>query len=234
MTNYLVYDVFTDTAFGGNQLAVIPDASALPEGDLQKIAREFNFSETTFVFPATDPAHTAKVRIFTPTMEIPFAGHPTIGTAIALRELGHTGNMVLELGIGPIPCSFDGKTASFTISAALEQIAQPDTALVAAALGLTSEQISTTTHAPVQASLGQRTDVRPPRQHPRGPRDRQCGRNINGAFDGNQRHRAKPDNSSRRRYGAAFNHPGANDHGHTGPRHNQRSSGAHHARAAVP
>ena len=154
MTNYLVYDVFTDTAFGGNQLAVIPDASALPEGDLQKIAREFNFSETTFVFPATDPAHTAKVRIFTPTTEIPFAGHPIIGTAIALRDLGHKGDMVLELGIGPIPCSFEGKTASFTTSAALEQIAQPDINLVAAALGLTAEQISTTTHAPVQASLG--------------------------------------------------------------------------------
>ena len=154
MINYVVYDVFTDTAFGGNQLAVIPDASALPEGDLQKIAREFNFSETTFVFPATEPAHTAKVRIFTPTMEIPFAGHPTIGTAIALLELGHKGDMVLELGIGPIPCSFDGKTASFTISAALEQIAQPDIGVVAAALGLTPEQISTTTHTPVQASLG--------------------------------------------------------------------------------
>ena len=76
MTEFYVYDVFSAEAFGGNQLAVIPDATALPEDDLQRIAREFNFSESTFVFPAKDAAHTAHVRIFTPTMEIPFAGHP--------------------------------------------------------------------------------------------------------------------------------------------------------------
>ncbi|MCG3267567.1 PhzF family phenazine biosynthesis protein [Yoonia sp. I 8.24] len=154
MTDYLVYDVFTQSRFGGNQLAVIPDARAIPEGDLQQIAREFNFSETTFVYPPNDPAHTAKVRIFTPTMEIAFAGHPTIGTAIALRDQGHSGEMVLELGVGPIPCSFAGDTASFVTSAALERISLPDVALVAAALGLPETAIDTTTHLPVQASLG--------------------------------------------------------------------------------
>ncbi|PUB19317.1 PhzF family phenazine biosynthesis protein [Yoonia sediminilitoris] len=112
MTHFFVYDVFTDQPFEGNQLAVIPDATKLPEADLQRIAREFNFSETTFVFPPTNPAMTAKVRIFTPTMEIPFAGHPTIGTASALRDTGHEGDMVLELGIGPIPCTFAGNMAS--------------------------------------------------------------------------------------------------------------------------
>jgi len=71
MTQYFVYDVFTNSPFGGNQLAVIPDATTIAEESLQKIAREFNFSETTFVYPPNDPAHTAKVRIFTPTMEIP-------------------------------------------------------------------------------------------------------------------------------------------------------------------
>jgi len=80
MTDFLIYDVFTDTRFGGNQLAIIPDARTLPEADLQKIAREFNFSESTFVFPTDGTTDQAKVRIFTPTMEIPFAGHPTIGT----------------------------------------------------------------------------------------------------------------------------------------------------------
>ena len=102
MTCYLTFDVFTDNPFGGNPLAVIPDATALPEDQLQKIAREFNYSETTFVYPPTDPAHTAKVRIFTPTMEVPFAGHPTIGTAVALARAGHGPDMVLELGVGPI------------------------------------------------------------------------------------------------------------------------------------
>ncbi|SFR37782.1 trans-2,3-dihydro-3-hydroxyanthranilate isomerase [Yoonia tamlensis] len=154
MTAYLVYDVFTKTRFGGNQLAVIPDARALPEDDLQQIAREFNFSETTFVYPPENPAHTAKVRIFTPTMEVAFAGHPTIGTAIALRDQGHSGDMVLELGVGPIPCSFDGDVASFVTSAPLERISKPDTGLVAAALGLPATAIDTAIHAPVQASLG--------------------------------------------------------------------------------
>ena len=154
MTHYVVYDVFTTQAFGGNQLAVIPDAAEIPETDLQKIAREFNFSETTFVYPPSDPAHTAKVRIFTPTMEVAFAGHPTIGTAIALRDQGHIDDMVLELGVGPIPCRFDGDTASFTTSAPLERISEPETTLVAAALGLPETAIASATHSPIQCSLG--------------------------------------------------------------------------------
>jgi trans-2,3-dihydro-3-hydroxyanthranilate isomerase len=154
MTDYLVYDVFTDTAFGGNQLAVFPDAQGLPEANLQKIAREFNFSEVTFVYPPKDPAHTAKVRIFTPTMEIPFAGHPTIGTAIALRDAGHEGPLTLELGIGPIICDFAGDSAAFTINAQLTRLATPDPALVAQALGLGTEAIDLTTHAPLQATIG--------------------------------------------------------------------------------
>ncbi len=154
MTRYFVYDVFTDQAFGGNQLAVIPDATEVNEANLQKIAREFGYSETTFVYPPADPAHTAKVRIFTPTMEIPFAGHPTIGTAIALRDDGHQGDMVLELGIGLIPCRFDGANAAFKTSAPLERLAYPETSLVAEALGLPASAIKTETHEPVQASLG--------------------------------------------------------------------------------
>ncbi|WP_342075892.1 PhzF family phenazine biosynthesis protein [Yoonia sp. SS1-5] len=154
MTDFRVYDVFTDRAFGGNQLAVITDAAGLPEQDLQRIAREFNFSETTFVYPPGNAAYTAKVRIFTPTMEIPFAGHPTIGTAIALRDLGAEPEMTLELGVGPIPCHADAGAARFTTTAALERLATPDPALVAAALGLPQNAISTATHAPVQASLG--------------------------------------------------------------------------------
>ena len=154
MTNYVVYDVFTDTSFSGNQLAVIPDATDLDEAKLQKIAREFNFSETTFIYPAENPNNTAKVRIFTPTMEVPFAGHPTIGTAIALRDLGHQGDMVLELGVGPIPCKFDGASVAFTTSAPLERLAEPDADLVARALGLSVKDVNSKTHIPMQVSLG--------------------------------------------------------------------------------
>lgn len=81
---FLTLDVFTDRAFGGNQLAVFPDATGIPEAALLEITREFNFSETTFCYPPTDAAHTHRVRIFTPGGEAPFAGHPTIGTAVAL------------------------------------------------------------------------------------------------------------------------------------------------------
>lgn len=154
MIPYLVYDVFTATPFGGNQLAVFPDAAALPQDQLQSIAREFNFSEVTFVYPPQDPANTAQVRIFTPTMEIPFAGHPTIGTAVALRDEGHSGPMTLELGVGPISCAFSGDLASFTTATPLTRVASPEPALVAAALGLPAEAITETTHAPVQAGVG--------------------------------------------------------------------------------
>ncbi len=115
MTQYFIYDVFSDQPFTGNQLAVIPDARALAEDHLQRIAREFNYSETTFVYPPSDPNYLAKVRIFTPTRKLPFAGHPTIGTAIALRDEGHAGDFVLELGIGPILCRFSNDQAAFTL-----------------------------------------------------------------------------------------------------------------------
>ncbi|MEM8631135.1 MAG: PhzF family phenazine biosynthesis protein [Pseudomonadota bacterium] len=155
MTDYLVYDVFTDTAFGGNQLAIMPDAHGLPEDSLQKIAREFNFSESTFVFPPEDPGHTARVRIFTPTSELPFAGHPTIGTAVALADLGRGGpDMVLELGVGPIPCSVTGNRARFDTSVPLTREAELDADLMAASLGLDPSQIRTAAHAPVFAGVG--------------------------------------------------------------------------------
>ena len=154
MTEFYVYDVFSAEAFGGNQLAVIPDATALPEDDLQRIAREFNFSESTFVFPAKDAAHTAHVRIFTPTMEIPFAGHPLIGTAVALSDQGTPPEMTLELGIGPLKCHAQNGQARFTTEVPLERLAEPEVALVAKALSLDEGEIATTNHAPVMATLG--------------------------------------------------------------------------------
>lgn len=109
MARYLTLDVFTDRMFGGNQLAVFPDAREIPEELLLAITREFNFSEVTFCYPAADAAHTRRVRIFTPGAEVPFAGHPTIGTAaaLALREgvLGASrdGRLTFALGVGTVP-----------------------------------------------------------------------------------------------------------------------------------
>jgi trans-2,3-dihydro-3-hydroxyanthranilate isomerase len=106
---YLTADVFTDVPFGGNQLAVFPDARGIPEHRLQDVAREFNYSETTFVYPASDREHTRRVRIFTPGTELPFAGHPTVGTAHVLAatgELSLTGDetrIVFEELVGPVP-----------------------------------------------------------------------------------------------------------------------------------
>jgi hypothetical protein len=102
-------DVFTTTRFGGNPLAVVLDADALDTATMQTVAREFNLSETVFVLKPDHPAHTARVRIFTPTAEMPFAGHPTVGTAALLAELrspGVSGEqdaiIVLEEKIGPV------------------------------------------------------------------------------------------------------------------------------------
>lgn len=106
---YVTLDVFTDRLFGGNQLAVFPNGEAIREALYQDIAREFNFSETVFVLPARAAAHARRLRIFTPNNELPFAGHPTVGTAHALAALGEiplTGDetrIVLEEGVGPIP-----------------------------------------------------------------------------------------------------------------------------------
>lgn len=102
-------DVFTNQAFGGNPVAVFPDAGGLTDDHLQRIAREMNLSETVFVFPPSDPAAAARLRIFTPTQEIPFAGHPVIGTFYLLAQLGllkvsgSLVRLVYECNIGLFP-----------------------------------------------------------------------------------------------------------------------------------
>ena len=100
-----VVDVFTEKALAGNQLAVVLDGRDMPADLMQKIAREMNFSETTFILPPDDPSHAARVRIFTPAQELPFAGHPTIGTAWVLLNEGVVDSLgfVLEEGSGPVP-----------------------------------------------------------------------------------------------------------------------------------
>ncbi|MBK8247935.1 MAG: PhzF family phenazine biosynthesis protein [Gemmatimonadetes bacterium] len=106
---YLTADVFTARTFGGNQLAVLPDARGLTTEQMQAITREFNYAESTFVLPPDNPAHTRRVRIFTPGEEMPFAGHPTVGTAHVLAAIGEiplTGDetrIIFEEGVGPVP-----------------------------------------------------------------------------------------------------------------------------------
>ncbi len=106
---FLTADVFTDRIFGGNPLAVVPDARGLSAAQMQRVAGEFNLSETAFVLPPDDPAHTRRVRIFTPGAELPFAGHPTVGTAVVLASTGEVAldggeaRVVFEEGVGPVP-----------------------------------------------------------------------------------------------------------------------------------
>ncbi len=106
---FFTADVFTSRMFGGNQLAVLPDARGLTTEQMQAITREFNYAESTFVLPPDNPAHTRRVRIFTPGEEMAFAGHPTVGTAHVLAAAGLialTGDetrIVFEEGVGPVP-----------------------------------------------------------------------------------------------------------------------------------
>jgi trans-2,3-dihydro-3-hydroxyanthranilate isomerase len=110
--HYAIYDVFTDRKLAGNPLAVIFDGKGLSDEAMQSIAGELNLSETVFVQPADHAAHTARIRIFTPGRELPFAGHPTVGTAIALAERSYAGTSdsidlvsVLEENVGPVRCA---------------------------------------------------------------------------------------------------------------------------------
>jgi trans-2,3-dihydro-3-hydroxyanthranilate isomerase len=107
---YVVCDVFTDTPLAGNQLAVFTDAREIPEEMLQQLAREMNFSETVFVYPPEQGGH-ARMRIFTPTIEVPFAGHPTLGTAFVLAGPLQLAEIRLETGKGIVPVHLEREGA---------------------------------------------------------------------------------------------------------------------------
>ena len=152
--DFTIVDVFSDRAFGGNQLAVFPSAEGISDATMQQLAREFNFAETTFVLPPLDPAHTCRVRIFTPRAELPFAGHPTVGTAAVLASLdgGRAGaerRFVLEEGIGPVTVVTDGRTARFHLwSPDRESAAEsPPAAAVARALSLPETAVTRSWYA---------------------------------------------------------------------------------------
>src|SRR5262245_13275155 len=149
---FVIADVFTETAFGGNQLTVFTDARCLVDRAMQALARELNFAESTFVLPPADERYTRRVRIFTPNRELPFAGHPTIGTAAVLASLGLAGqkgpglDVILEEGVGPVAVEvrLDGSTpyARLTREGEVEKPAtRPSRTAVAAAVSLLERDV---------------------------------------------------------------------------------------------
>ena len=163
---FFTADIFTDHAFGGNQLAVLPDARGLKAAQMQQIAREFNLSETVFVFPPDDPANTRRLRIFTPGAEVPFAGHPTIGTACVLAAGGDIGlngettDIVFEEGVGPVAVRISavaGQPRSAELTAAQMPETGPKPPLVsdlAAMLSVDVDDIDDGEYAPQAVSCG--------------------------------------------------------------------------------
>ena len=162
--SYYICDVFTETRFGGNQLAVLPKADGLSKGQMQQIAREFNFSETTFVFPAKKD-HTRQIRIFTPAREVPFAGHPNVGTAFVLASTGELGEIkssftiIFEEEAGLVSIAIqasDGKITSCELTApqALSIGKTLPSELVATAISIDPKDIVTKIHQPQVASVG--------------------------------------------------------------------------------
>lgn len=163
--SYVTVDVFTSTRFEGNPLAVISDARGLSDRAMQKIATEFNYSEVTFVLPPEDPQNSANVRIFTPTMEIPFAGHPNVGTAYVLgqqaeifgKPVGDTLHFEEKAGLVEVNLKRSGgKVTAAAIRAprplTIGDIIAEET--VARCVSLDPGVIVKTTHAPVFVSVG--------------------------------------------------------------------------------
>ena len=159
---YVTVDVFTDRRFGGNPLAVFPDATGLTDSQMQALAREFNYSETTFVLPPADPRHTARVRIFTPATEMPFAGHPNVGTGfvLACRAAVLPEHFTFEEGAGLVRVHIlkdaDGRPNGARISApqALSIGVAVPTETVADCASLELHDIATLAHEPLVASVG--------------------------------------------------------------------------------
>jgi trans-2,3-dihydro-3-hydroxyanthranilate isomerase len=162
---YVTVDVFTDRVFGGNPLAVVLDADGLTAPQMQAIAAEFNYAETTFVLPPRDSAHTAHVRIFTPRSEVPFAGHPNVGTAVVLaheretQSLSPVDEFQFEEGAGIVPIRLireNGQVvaAEFTAPESLTARSPLTAADAAACLSLLPADIALGTHPPQLLSVG--------------------------------------------------------------------------------
>lgn len=159
---YVTLDVFTETRFGGNPLAVFTDARGMTDAEMQALAAEMNYSETTFVLPPADPAHTARVRIFHRTAEMPFAGHPNVGTGFVLAglrpEAGDTLRFEEIAGLVEIRIARDeaGRALGTEIDAPqpLQLLGTLPVPAIADCLGLDPADLVTATHGPTRASLG--------------------------------------------------------------------------------
>ncbi|MBV9249569.1 MAG: PhzF family phenazine biosynthesis protein [Acetobacteraceae bacterium] len=159
---FLTVDVFTDQRFGGNPLAVFPDARGLSDEQMQCLASEFNLSETTFVLPPQNPQHHARVRIFTPRAELPFAGHPNVGTGyvLAQRDAHPPEHYTFEELAGLVRVhvlrgasgTIQGARISAPRSLSIDISIPAD--VVASCLGLAEHDILTTSHAPLVVSVG--------------------------------------------------------------------------------
>jgi trans-2,3-dihydro-3-hydroxyanthranilate isomerase len=153
-------DVFTDRRFGGNPLAVLPNADGLTAAQMQTIAAEFNLSETSFVLPPKDASHSAEVRIFTPKSELPFAGHPNVGTAFVIARRGHPHDPLLfEEKAGLVPLEIlrgDGEIvgARLTAPQPLQRGEEVAAEIIAAACALDSDDIDVRQHKPCVAGCG--------------------------------------------------------------------------------
>jgi trans-2,3-dihydro-3-hydroxyanthranilate isomerase len=168
MARYSFYtaDVFTATRFGGNPLAVLPDARGLTAAQMQSIAREFNLSETVFVLPPVDLAHTRQLRIFTPRTELPFAGHPTLGAAFVLAVTatvaltGERTEWVFDEGVGPVPVTVQAREDQpdrLYLTAAQAPVVgppPPDRATLAGILSLAEADLDTADWEPMAVSCG--------------------------------------------------------------------------------
>ncbi|NOJ46208.1 PhzF family phenazine biosynthesis protein [Bradyrhizobium archetypum] len=158
---YITVDVFTDRPFGGNPLAVVLDAGGLSTEQMQAIAAEFNYSETTFVLPVADRAHDAQVRIFTVNREIPFAGHPNVGTAFVLATLAEKppARLLFEEKAGLVPVEImteQGRVVSteFTAPQPLKRMSHVSVEQAAACLSLSAGDVKTDRHPPQIISVG--------------------------------------------------------------------------------
>jgi trans-2,3-dihydro-3-hydroxyanthranilate isomerase len=162
---YVTADVFTDQMFGGNPLAVVLDAAGLSAAQMQAVAMEFNYSETTFVLPPDDAAHTAKVRIFTPRSEVPFAGHPNVGTAFVLARQSQfasaaaDGIFLFEEAAGLVPMKLlreHGLTVGAELRApeGLSRKSVVSREIAAACLSLDPADVAMHVHAPQIVSVG--------------------------------------------------------------------------------
>jgi trans-2,3-dihydro-3-hydroxyanthranilate isomerase len=181
---YRVVDVFTERPLEGNALAVFPDASAIDEVIMQKIAKELNLSETTFVLPPSQAACAARVRIFTPTKEMVFAGHPTIGTSFVMLDEGivprQIDHFLLEEKIGPVPVRVERvqlesgeRPMIWLTTPPIEEGRTFDPALCATVLGLQRSDLQD--HAPLRMRVRTRRACSSSHRRPK-ERIRVCSR----------------------------------------------------------